>query len=73
MQPEAIAKLIEGSNDGHAQQTILSVTRSGKNHTITNVINEVQHQKIILAPNKTLTARLYEEVREFSSWNAVGQ
>jgi excinuclease ABC subunit B len=70
-QPEAIAKLIEGVNAGLAHQTLLGVTGSGKTYTIANVINEVQRPAIVLAPNKTLAAQLYGEMRDFFPHNAV--
>jgi len=70
-QPDAIAKLIEGVNAGLAHQTLLGVTGSGKTYTIANVINEVQRPAIVLAPNKTLAAQLYGEMRDFFPHNAV--
>ena len=70
-QPQAIAALIEGLNDGLAHQTLLGVTGSGKTFTIANVIHAVQRPTIILAPNKTLAAQLYGEMRELFPDNAV--
>jgi excinuclease ABC subunit B len=70
-QPETIVKLIEGVNAGLAHQTLLGVTGSGKTYTIANVINEVQRPAIVLAPNKTLAAQLYGEMRDFFPHNAV--
>jgi excinuclease ABC subunit B len=70
-QPEAIAALVEGLNDGLAHQTLLGVTGSGKTFTIANVIHEVQRPTIILAPNKTLAAQLYGEMRGLFPHNAV--
>ena len=70
-QKQAIAGLIEGLNDGLARQTLLGVTGSGKTFTIANVISELQRPAIILAPNKTLAAQLYGEMREFFPKNAV--
>jgi excinuclease ABC subunit B len=70
-QPEAIARLVEGLGDGLAHQTLLGVTGSGKTYTIGNVIQAVQRPTIILAPNKTLAAQLYGEMREFFPDNAV--
>jgi len=70
-QPEAIARLVEGLNDGLAHQTLLGVTGSGKTFSIANVIQAVQRPTLILAPNKTLAAQLYGEMREFFPHNAV--
>jgi excinuclease ABC subunit B len=70
-QPSAIAKLVEGLQDGEAYQTLLGVTGSGKTFTIANVINEVQRPCIILAHNKTLAAQLYGEMKGFFPNNAV--
>ena len=70
-QPEAIAALVEGLTDGLAHQTLLGVTGSGKTFTIANVIHAVQRPTIILAPNKTLAAQLYGEMRGLFPHNAV--
>jgi excinuclease ABC subunit B len=70
-QPEAIAQLIEGLEDGLSQQTLLGVTGSGKTFTMANVIAELQRPTLILAHNKTLAAQLYGEMREFFPRNAV--
>ena len=70
-QTEAIAGLAEGLNDGLARQTLLGVTGSGKTFTVASVIAELQRPAIILAPNKTLAAQLYGEMREFFPRNAV--
>lgn len=70
-QPAAIQKLIEGVNNGLAGQTLLGVTGSGKTFTIANVITAVQRPTLILAPNKTLAAQLYGEMKEFFPHNAV--
>ncbi len=70
-QPEAIQTLVEGLNDGLAHQTLLGVTGSGKTFTIANVIEQVQRPTIILAPNKTLAAQLYGEMKEFFPQHAV--
>src|SRR3990172_1297328 len=70
-QPEAIARLTEGIRQGEAGQTLLGVTGSGKTFTIANVIQAVQRPAIIMAPNKTLAAQLYGEMREFFPHNAV--
>ncbi len=70
-QPEAIASLVEGLRAGDAAMTLLGVTGSGKTFTIANVIAAVQRPALILAPNKTLAAQLYGEMREFFPENAV--
>ena len=70
-QPEAIAKLAEGMEDGLAYQTLLGVTGSGKTYTMANVIARLGCPAIILAPNKTLAAQLYSEMRGFFPENAV--
>jgi excinuclease ABC subunit B len=70
-QPEAIEKLIEGIEDGLAFQTLLGVTGSGKTFTMANVIARIGRPALILAPNKTLAAQLYSEMREFLPENAV--
>ena len=70
-QPAAIRALVEGVRDGLAHQTLLGVTGSGKTYTIANVIGELQRPTLILAPNKTLAAQLYGEMRELFPGNAV--
>ena len=70
-QGAAIEALVEGLRDGLARQTLLGVTGSGKTYTMANVIEQVQRPAIILAPNKTLAAQLYGEMREFFPRNAV--
>ena len=70
-QPAAIAKLVEGLEDGLAYQTLLGVTGSGKTYTMANVIARTGRPAIIMAPNKTLAAQLYAEMREFFPENAV--
>ena len=70
-QPEAIARLIEGIEDGLSFQTLLGVTGSGKTYTMANVIARMGRPALILAPNKTLAAQLYAEFREFFPENAV--
>src|SRR5438445_524306 len=70
-QPEAIAQLIEGIEDGLAFQTLLGVTGSGKTFTMANVIGHFGRPALVLAPNKTLAAQLYSEFREFFPENAV--
>lgn len=70
-QPEAIRSLVAGLNDGLAHQTLLGVTGSGKTFTIANVITAVQRPALLLAPNKTLAAQLYGEMKAFFPENAV--
>jgi excinuclease ABC subunit B len=70
-QPAAITGLTEGLDDGLARQTLLGVTGSGKTYTIASVIERTQRPAMILAPNKTLAAQLYGEMREFFPNNAV--
>ncbi|MEW6133779.1 MAG: excinuclease ABC subunit UvrB [Pseudomonadota bacterium] len=70
-QPEAIRLLVEGLEDGLAFQTLLGVTGSGKTYTMANVIARAGRPALILAPNKTLAAQLYAEMREFFPENAV--
>jgi len=70
-QPAAITGLVEGLDDGLARQTLLGVTGSGKTYTIASVIERTQRPAMILAPNKTLAAQLYGEMREFFPNNAV--
>ena len=70
-QPEAIAKLMEGIADGLAFQTLLGVTGSGKTFTMANVIARLGRPALLIAPNKTLAAQLYAEMREFFPENAI--
>jgi excinuclease ABC subunit B len=70
-QPEAIAQLIAGLNDGLVCQTLLGVTGSGKTFTMANVVASIGVPTLVLAPNKTLAAQLYAEMREFFPDNAV--
>ena len=70
-QPAAIAKLVEGIEDGETFQTLLGVTGSGKTFTMANVIARMGRPAIVFAPNKTLAAQLYSEFREFFPNNAV--
>lgn len=70
-QPAAIEQLLEGLEDGLAKQTLLGVTGSGKTFTMANVIARANRPAIVLAPNKTLAAQLYGEMREFFPHNAV--
>lgn len=70
-QPTAIKQLLEGFEAGLAHQTLLGVTGSGKTFTLANVIATAQRPTIILAPNKTLAAQLYGEMKAFFPNNAV--
>jgi excinuclease ABC subunit B len=70
-QPQAIEKLSQGLSDGLAKQTVLGVTGSGKTFTIAHTIQQLQRPALLLAPNKTLAAQLYSEMREFFPHNAV--
>ncbi len=70
-QPQAIKALLDGFRDGEAFQTLLGVTGSGKTFTMANVIQRLQRPTIIMAPNKTLAAQLYSEMRDFFPHNAV--
>jgi len=70
-QPEAIAQLINGVTDGLRFQTLLGVTGSGKTYTMANVIARLACPAIIMAPNKTLAAQLYSEMRDYFPENAV--
>src|SRR6187455_342049 len=70
-QPEAIAALTEGVENGLSFQTLLGVTGSGKTYTMANVIARLGCPAIIMAPNKTLAAQLYSKMREFFPENAV--
>jgi len=70
-QPAAIARLVQGLDDGLARQILLGVTGSGKTFTIAHVIAQLQRPALILAPNKTLAAQLYGEMKGFFPRNAV--
>ncbi|HUW99109.1 MAG TPA: excinuclease ABC subunit UvrB [Acidiferrobacter sp.] len=70
-QPAAIKALVAGLQEGLAYQTLLGVTGSGKTFTVANVIAQLQRPALILAPNKTLAAQLYAEMRDFFPDNAV--
>jgi excinuclease ABC subunit B len=70
-QPEAIRQLVEGLQRGDNHQVLLGVTGSGKTFTVANVIQAVQRPTLILAPNKTLAAQLYSEMRNYFPQNAV--
>ncbi|WP_414639915.1 excinuclease ABC subunit UvrB [Arenibaculum sp.] len=70
-QPRAIAELVEGIGRGEHDQVLLGVTGSGKTFTMAHVIETVQRPALILAPNKTLAAQLYGEMKSFFPNNAV--
>ncbi len=70
-QPAAIDALVEGIDDGLMFQTLLGVTGSGKTYTMANTIARTGRPALVLAPNKTLAAQLYSEMREFFPRNAV--
>jgi excinuclease ABC subunit B len=70
-QPQAIETLVDGINAGAKYQTLLGVTGSGKTFTLANVIEKTQKPSLIMAPNKTLAAQLYSEMKEFFPNNAV--
>ena len=70
-QPEAIERILDGVESGEAFQTLLGVTGSGKTFTMAHVIARLGQPALILAPNKTLAAQLYSEMREFFPRNAV--
>jgi excinuclease ABC subunit B len=70
-QPAAIKQLVDGIEDGLAHQTLLGVTGSGKTFTIANVVATLNRPTMMIAPNKTLAAQLYSEMKEFFPNNAV--
>ncbi|MEE2999894.1 MAG: DEAD/DEAH box helicase family protein, partial [Pseudomonadota bacterium] len=70
-QPQAIKKIVAGLNAGEKDQVLLGVTGSGKTFTIARTIQEVNRPTLILAPNKTLAAQLYGEMKDFFPNNAV--
>ena len=70
-QPRAIEELVQGVRDGLMYQILLGVTGSGKTYTMANVIARLGRPALVLAPNKTLAAQLYAEMREFFPRNAV--
>ena len=70
-QPQAIDKLTTGLLNGNRFQSLLGVTGSGKTFTMANVIQEVQRPTLVISPNKTLAAQLYNEFRDFFPNNAV--
>ena len=70
-QPKAISALVDGINKNQQHQTLLGVTGSGKTYTMANIIEQTNKTTLILAPNKTLAAQLYAEMREFFPKNSV--
>ena len=70
-QPRAIKALVDGIKKQHKHQTLLGVTGSGKTYTMANIIAQTNKTTLILAPNKTLAAQLYAEMREFFPKNSV--
>ena len=70
-QPIAIEKLVKSLERKNRDQVLLGVTGSGKTFTIANVIEKVQRPTLIIAPNKTLAAQLYQEYKSFFPENAV--
>ena len=70
-QPRAIKALVDGIKKHHKHQTLLGVTGSGKTYTMANIIAQTNKTTLILAPNKTLAAQLYAEMREFFPRNSV--
>lgn len=70
-QPQAIARLTKGLQRGDRAQTLLGVTGSGKTYTMANLIQNVQRPALVISPNKTLSAQLYNEFRTFFPNNAV--
>lgn len=70
-QPQAIANLVKGFQEGNQCQTLLGVTGSGKTFTMANVIQQLNKPTLIIAHNKTLAAQLYSEFKEFFPSNAV--
>ena len=70
-QPQAIEKLTNGILKGDRAQTLLGVTGSGKTYTMANVIQNIQRPTLVISPNKTLSAQLYNEFKSFFPHNAV--
>src|SRR3989338_4875051 len=70
-QPEAVKKLIDGLEKGHRYQTLLGVTGSGKTFTVANVISRFDRPVLVIAPNKSLAAQLYQEYKTFFPKNSV--
>lgn len=70
-QPKAIEGLLKGLQKGERYQTLLGVTGSGKTFTMANIIEKVQKPTLVIAPNKTLAAQLYQEYKSFFPHNKV--
>jgi len=70
-QPDAIARIVSGIESGATHQTLKGITGSGKTFTMANIIHQLNRPTMILAPNKTLTAQLYDEMKRFFPENAV--
>jgi excinuclease ABC subunit B len=70
-QPQAIAQLTKGIQDGLKEQTLLGVTGSGKTFSMANIIQNIQRPTLVLSHNKTLAAQLYAEFKRFFPNNAV--
>ena len=70
-QPQAVQKIVENLEDGITDQILLGVTGSGKTFTVANVIEKINRPALIMAPNKTLAAQLYNEYKQFFPENAV--
>src|SRR5688572_4664459 len=70
-QPQAIEKLVTGLEGNRRHQVLLGVTGSGKTFTMANVIAQANKPALVIAPNKTLAAQLYNEFRELFPDNAV--
>ncbi len=71
-QPQAIKELVEGIETGRKHQTLLGATGTGKTFTIANTIAQIGRPALVMAPNKTLAAQLYNEFKELFPHNAVG-
>src|SRR3989344_6059374 len=71
VQPQAIAKLTKNLKSGKNHQVLLGVTGSGKTFTMASVIQKIQKPTLIISPNKTLAAQLYQEFKEFFPNNAI--
>ncbi|MHA1458181.1 MAG: DEAD/DEAH box helicase family protein, partial [Promethearchaeota archaeon] len=70
-QPEAIKKLAANIKNGKVFQTLLGATGTGKTFTVANIIEKIQKPTLVMAPNKTLAAQLYNELKDLFPENAV--
>lgn len=70
-QPNAIAELVKGINEGMTHQTLLGVTGSGKTFTMANVVQQIQRPTLVITHNKTLVSQLYGEFKQFFPNNAI--